>query len=154
LLSYRRQAFECLEDMLARMVDHPVSSAQSAAGKASREDHIPYLGQPFFHRALLCLLDGDLEPLRFAGAFWVWRCTANGTIGSFVHLSSTVSRTGLGHRRRNLESGGLQILHGLQGGRKATEDGGSRYGGSRRQAEVRKVAFELSNTGGDKRHVT
>jgi hypothetical protein len=48
---------------------------------------------------------------------------------------------------------GTQCCHGLQ--LTATERGcRPKYDGSRRHAEGEKVGFALSNTGGDKRHVT
>lgn len=70
LLAYRGQSFECVEDVLASMVDYPV----------------PYLGQPLVHGTLFGLLDSDLQPLRLAGAFRIWRRIADGTVWRCIHF--------------------------------------------------------------------
>ena len=60
LLPYRGQAFEGLEDVLARVVDDPVSALQSVALTTRVAGGTPYLSQPLIHSALFRLLDGNL----------------------------------------------------------------------------------------------
>jgi hypothetical protein len=102
LLPYRGQSLEGFENVLARVVDYPVSVVQSAVILASIPASAPNLSQSLIHGTLLCLLDGNLQPFRLARTFWISRRIANSAIGSLIHISCTVSSTTLGHCRSNI----------------------------------------------------
>jgi hypothetical protein len=87
LLASRCETFEGIQYVLTSMRDDPVTGDQSVTKfMLPNTNNVPYLCQSFVHRPLLCLLDGNLKSLGFAGTFWVgWRIT-NGTVRSCIHI--------------------------------------------------------------------